>query len=561
MIDTTMESNLMPLAPLSLAAARRVLALAPHADDEVFGCGGALRLLAEAGASITVIVASDGTLGGTGDDYKAEALAREREAESRAAAEVLGYPAPIFWRLPDRGLRYGEALVARVSDAIRAADADLVFAPALTELHPDHQALALATAEALRRLGGERSIAFYEVSAPLLPNTLIDITAAEELKRAAMHRFRSQQAQQPYDERIAALNRYRGYTLGREVRAAEAFFRVWATELAQGLSPLFESALGRRRRLSVAVEGADVPLVSVIVRSMDRSSLAEALASVAAQTYPNIEVLVVNAKGGRHTPVTDFGGRLVVRLIETGTPLGRSRAANAGIEAASGRYVMFLDDDDLLLPDHVVKLAAALLAGGARVAYAGVRMVDANGATLHVFDEPWEPARLRGANYIPIHAVLFDRSLTAQGCRFDEQLDCFEDWDFWLQLSRHADFKQVPGVSAIYRHAMGSSGVFLAMPVQEHLLRRSKLFAKWCNLFSAEEWSETLHWYTQQRELLLKHIAGLEQHIAGLEQHNHHLDSTLVAARRQLEAVMNSRSWRLTAPLRRLVSLLRRSGG
>lgn len=253
-----MESELMPVAASPLPAARRVLVLAPHADDEVFGCGGTLHQLAQAGATITVIVASDGALGGAKGGTKPDALIAEREAESRAAAATLGYPAPVFWRLPDRGLRYGEDLVTRLLDAMQAAQAELVFAPALTELHPDHQALALAAAEVMRRLGGERRIAFYEVSAPLLPNALIDITAAEEFKLAAMRCFRSQLAAQPYDERIAALNRYRGYTLGREVRAAEAFFMATAVELADGLSRLFESALARRRRLGFAVDGREL---------------------------------------------------------------------------------------------------------------------------------------------------------------------------------------------------------------------------------------------------------------------------------------------------------------
>ena len=607
MIDRMEETDLMPTAASPLPAARRVLVLAPHADDEVFGCGGSLRLLAEAGATITVIVASDGALGGSRDRPEADALIAEREAETRAAARELGYPAPAFWRLPDRGLRYGEALVGRVLEAMQSADADLVFAPALTELHADHQALALAAAEALRRLGGERSVAFYEVSAPLLPNTLIDITACEESKRAAMRCFRSQLSQQPYDERIAALNRYRSYTLGQGVRAAEAFFMAPAAELANGFAPLFESALGRRRRFGVAAEGADVPLVSVIVRSMERPTLPEALASVAVQTYSNIEVLVVNATGRPHSPVTDFDGRLVMRLIEAGTPLRRSRAANAGLDAASGRFLMFLDDDDLLLPDHIAKLTSALLRGAARAAYAGVRFVDPDGSTLQVFDEPWQPARLRGANYIPIHAVLFDRALVTEGCRFDEGLECFEDWDFWLQASRCTDFAHVPGVTAVYRHVPGDSGAFTAMSVEQHLARRADLLVKWREVFSVREWSETLHWFTQEREFALQHAAGLERHSAGLDQHiaglgkhieglqehiagleqaahareehvaglgqrnagleqrnaglsqqNLQLQAELTSSRAQTIALLNSHSWKITAPLRWLRRLINR---
>ena len=139
------DLNAELLSPSSLG--RRVVAFAPHPDDEVFGCGGTLALLASVGAQVSVLIVSDGALGGDGDD-----LVPRREAESLAAARVLAYPPPSFWRLPDRGIAYGETLVLRMLDALRLADADLVLAPSTTEIHPDHQAVALAAALSYRFL-------------------------------------------------------------------------------------------------------------------------------------------------------------------------------------------------------------------------------------------------------------------------------------------------------------------------------------------------------------------------------------------------------------------------
>ncbi|MCX7176987.1 MAG: PIG-L family deacetylase, partial [Proteobacteria bacterium] len=95
-MDIAAEADLNPELADPRSLARRVLVFAPHPDDEVFGCGGTLCLLAAAGADISVVIVSDGALGGNAAD-----LVGRRESESLAAAEVLGYPPPTFWRLPD----------------------------------------------------------------------------------------------------------------------------------------------------------------------------------------------------------------------------------------------------------------------------------------------------------------------------------------------------------------------------------------------------------------------------------------------------------------------------
>jgi LmbE family N-acetylglucosaminyl deacetylase/glycosyltransferase involved in cell wall biosynthesis/GT2 family glycosyltransferase len=579
MIDCVDESALMPMAATALPSARRVLVLAPHADDEVFGCGGSLHLLSRAGARVTVVIATDGAQGGARAGQSGGALlssgssvASEREAESCAAANVLGYPAPVFWNLPDRGVHYGEALVTRIVDAIKGMDAELVFAPALSELHPDHQALALAAGEAVRRLGEERRIAFYEVSAPLIPNALVDITSAEQVKHAAMQCFRSQLARQRYDEHITGLNRYRSYTLGESVRAAEAFFIVTASELAAGLGPLYESAVARRRRLGVATEGTDVPLVSVIVRSMDRPTLSDALASLAAQVYPNIEVVVVNAKGGSHSPLPDYGPHVTLRLIDAGAALKRSAAANAGLDAARGEYVAFLDDDDTLDADHISALVAAL--GETRepaVVYAGVRCVDRadpQRKVTRVFGEPFESrAKLLAGNFIPSQALLFPRRLVEDGARFDEALDVYEDWDFWLQLAERARFIYVGRVSATYFTGGSSEVSPLAFDVEAVRRAARALFDKWKTRVTPDELKALGDLYHQTKGVLLGtqgEVTRLAQRVQRTEGELHELENQLVqtdavlrstqahlagtvAALREMYA---SSSWRVTAPLR-----------
>ena len=106
----------------------------------------------------------------------------------------------------------------------------------------------------------------------------------------------SQQAHQDYAGQIAALNRYRTYTLPSGVQAAEAFTVLGPQQLAQDLPRLLQGLPGARPAEPAAAAAA--PLVSVLIRSIDRATLQQALDSVALQTYPNIEVVVVAAKPG-----------------------------------------------------------------------------------------------------------------------------------------------------------------------------------------------------------------------------------------------------------------------
>ena len=208
-----------------------------------------------------------------------------------------------------------------------------------------------------------------------------------------------------------------------------------------------------------AASASATPLVSVLVRSLDRPLLAEALASVAAQTHPRIEVVVVAARPG-HGPVPATAGAHPVRLVPATETRPRSLAANVALDAASGDWLLFLDDDDWLMPEHIARLVAAVQAHPQSLAaYAGVAMVDAEGRPFgQAFDLPFDAVRLLSGNLTPIHAVLFSRRLLALGCRFDEALDRYEDWDFWLQVAQYTVPVHVPGVSAVYRiHA--SSGV------------------------------------------------------------------------------------------------------
>ncbi len=516
-----MEHLLTPYTAVTHIGRGVALVLAPHPDDEVLGCGGAIVRHVDAGDPVHVVILTDGghreEVGSDPDAYVAQ-----RQQESRDAAVLLGYGAPTFWGLPDRGIAYGERLVSRLVTTILSIEADLIYAPSLFELHPDHRTLGMAAAEAVRCCGRACRLVLYEVSAPLRPNLLLDISDLVERKRAAIACFASQLERQRYDAHILALNRFRTYTLPKEIIAAEAYLTVTTDELRHDPFRLYESEFQRQDRLGLTFEPVRGPLVTVIVRSIGREPLLrEALDSVALQTYPNLEVLVVNAKGPGHPDLVDWCGRFPLRLVSRDHPLARSAAANVGLDEAKGDYLIFLDDDDCFDPHHVSSLVQTLRQHPeARVAYSGVQAMadptDDPSALPVVFNDPYDPVRLRAGNYIPINAVLFARDLLKSGCRFDERLDVYEDWDFWLQLAQSNTFVHCDQISARYRPS-SLSGVGLRPDPQRIREGRVQVLDKWRLRWSGSDIHELLALMSQTRAGAADRIAALEHQLREAE--------------------------------------------
>lgn len=201
------------------------------------------------------------------------------------------------------------------------------------------------------------------------------------------------------------------------------------------------------------------PRASLIVRSVGRPELVEALAAAGAQTYPDLEIVVVDATGGRHPPVPVMAGPHAVVFVPGTVRRPRPVAANAGLAAASGEYLGFLDDDDTLLPSHVAGLASALDTEPAcGVAYCGAREFRDGGRVLSVGHALLSPLTLIEACHFPPCAALFRRAILGR-CSFDESLEAAEDWDFWIQASLVTSFRFVPQETAVYRADRGRSAM------------------------------------------------------------------------------------------------------
>jgi glycosyltransferase involved in cell wall biosynthesis len=185
------------------------------------------------------------------------------------------------------------------------------------------------------------------------------------------------------------------------------------------------------------------PDVTVVIPTKDRPDmLVLALASVCAQRDVAVEILVVDDGTEVDAASTvELVGDRRIRAIRNGGPHGVSGARNTGIDAARGRWVAFLDDDDAWAPTKLAAQLRTAIDTGAMWAYAGYVTTDED---LRVCggsppDDPGHVMRaLRRHNAVPAGAsgvIVRREALEAVG-PFDPSLVTSEDWDMWIRLAR-----------------------------------------------------------------------------------------------------------------------------
>lgn len=450
-----LESAAIPYEATHLRG-ERLLVLAPHPDDEVIGCGGLVAQHLADGRAVRILIATDGAQAGD---------AAAREEESRRGIARLGDGAEVeFLRFPDRALDDGVA--ARLREELMAFRPDLIAVPSPVEIHPDHLALARAFCDLVQRdelLFAELAVArvaFYEVSQPLRPNALVDITAVADAKFAGIDEHRSQTALRNYSSFARGLNAYRAMTLPPETTYAEGYYLLDVATLRTSPFSALRAMTGAPAAVEVVREQTPV---SVIIRTKDRPALLrEAIDSVRAANHP-CEIVVVNDGGAR----VEIEG---VTLIEHAQSRGRSVAANEGVRAASHHFIVFLDDDDLHYPEHLPTLTAA-----ATTAHAGwysdalsafLRPSPSGAYETHsrqrLYSQDFDRELLLADNYIPLPTILIPRATFLDLGGFDPEFDLFEDWDFLIRLAKRGDFLHVPRVTCEIRHFEGGSSIILA---------------------------------------------------------------------------------------------------
>lgn len=184
------------------------------------------------------------------------------------------------------------------------------------------------------------------------------------------------------------------------------------------------------------------PTVSVIVPTHNRAHLVgDAIASVLGQTLTDLELIVVDDGSTDDTPEV-VGRETDARLQYVRQEhAGRSEARNRGLALASGRYIGFLDDDDLYLPDKLAAEAAlldtlpkvGLVAAGTRIVRDGGEVIGEARPWLHTPHlGPIEC--LSGCSLLPPAVLIRRQAIDALDHAFDSVTEPAEDADFFIRL-------------------------------------------------------------------------------------------------------------------------------
>jgi glycosyltransferase involved in cell wall biosynthesis len=206
------------------------------------------------------------------------------------------------------------------------------------------------------------------------------------------------------------------------------------------LFEVYEPARVREQRVSVAIPMLARP-----------AALVSALDSLAAQTFANWEALVVDhgiipvGELLRSHPAADR-----IRSIRLPRERTAGAARNVALEMARGEYVAFLDEDNVVSPEHLETLVATLASSGGDVAVASSRLVvDRSDGALFVaqtaldgiFRGPDDPNVLGAvANALPLNAILHHRRFYERGGRFADSVAILEDFDYLTRLQSTARF-------------------------------------------------------------------------------------------------------------------------
>lgn len=216
---------------------------------------------------------------------------------------------------------------------------------------------------------------------------------------------------------------------------------------------------GEQRSGNIVGTGIEGPMVSVIVPTYNRPEMVQdTIKSILNQTFQDFEIVVVNDCGQEIEPIITELNRGNDKIVYVRHNRNRYLAAarNTGIMVARGKYIAYLDDDDVFYPNHLETLVNFLENSKHRIAYTDAnraimkkkdgKYVTVNKDLPYSFDFDYD--RILWDNFVPVLCFMHEKSCLEEVGMFDEQLHTLEDWDLWIRMSRRFKLAHIKKVTA-----------------------------------------------------------------------------------------------------------------
>jgi hypothetical protein len=233
-----------------------------------------------------------------------------------------------------------------------------------------------------------------------------------------------------------------------------------------------------------SAQSGEQPFLSVIVRTQGKrlGLLEDALTSLAAQTLNDLEVQLVIHSGADEdlesvkSVVSAFDGEFVHRVyLHQVSDGGRSRPLNVGLDAAKGRYIAFLDDDDMVLGNWAAAFEAAVrqhpghtiraLAADQSFSVDDTGIPRAESGFQHDRDRRFDLLTHFHHNETPICAFALPAiTLNMLRLRFDERLPVVEDWDLLVRTAMLTGVHDIEEITSVYRRWISTNENSFSIP-------------------------------------------------------------------------------------------------
>lgn len=226
---------------------------------------------------------------------------------------------------------------------------------------------------------------------------------------------------------------------------------------------------------------SDDDAVSVVIPTYGRPQfLVAAIESALLQSHPPLEVIVVDDASPEDVQgaLGKLSGLGRVRYVRQVRNMGANAARNRGVALAKGRFIAFLDDDDIWLPKKTELQLMALKAQGAEACLCGYHIIDSPVVQLRTCDA-LHADDVKQMRMVSGFSSLLVKKEVVEALGLDERLAWGEDWDFYARLIRRHPIAYVPRILYGYRqgaHQSLSSG--LKSADIDALERRTATFRK-----------------------------------------------------------------------------------